>query len=433
MGDLAWRFYRLAGKILVLVLNLLFPVLRRCDKKIEKRLGQFLGHVSRELMKSVAGRRPIWVHAVSTGEVVAATSIIKSLQELVDVPVILSTTCWEAETLARKKLGSRITDVVFHPIDVPRAVQRFFNRINPRLLVIVETDIWPVTVRTAARRGCPVALANGRISEKTERFYRTKPSLSSRVWSSFSVFMVQTGEEAERLHKAGAPRDKIRVMGNTKFDVALAAAVEDKSEHSLRLGLSPGTPTLVCGSTHEEDEVVIASAWARLPAGSLPSPRLIVAPRDPSRSSRVVELFADQNKRVLLRSSADDGMTHDQWDIMVVDTMGELADLYRYGTVAFVGGTFGKWGGHSLIEPLSAGRFTLHGPYVRNFRTVAREAAAAGAAREVGDADQLLAVLTELLEYEMMLREAGQKAAMYAATQAGSAERQSRVLMNLIT
>jgi 3-deoxy-D-manno-octulosonic-acid transferase len=113
--------------------------------------------------------------------------------------------------------------------------------------------------------------------------------------------------------------------------------------------------------------------------------------------------------------------------------MGELADLYRYGTVAFVGGTFGKWGGHSLIEPLSAGRFTLHGPYVRNFRTVAREAAAAGAAREVGDADQLLAVLTELLEYEMMLREAGQKAAMYAATQAGSAERQSRVLMNLIT
>ena len=404
MGDLAWRFYRLAGKILVLVLNLLFPVLRRCDKKIEKRLGQFLGHVSRELMKSVAGRRPIWVHAVSTGEVVAATSIIKSLQELVDVPVILSTTCWEAETLARKKLGSRITDVVFHPIDVPRAVQRFFNRINPRLLVIVETDIWPVTVRTA-----------------------------SRVWSSFSVFMVQTGEEAERLHKAGAPRDKIRVMGNTKFDVALAAAVEDKSEHSLRLGLSPGTPTLVCGSTHEEDEVVIASAWARLPAGSLPSPRLIVAPRDPSRSSRVVELFADQNKRVLLRSSADDGMTHDQWDIMVVDTMGELADLYRYGTVAFVGGTFGKWGGHSLIEPLSAGRFTLHGPYVRNFRTVAREAAAAGAAREVGDADHLLAVLTELLEYEMMLREAGQKAAMYAATQAGSAERQSRVLMNLIT
>ena len=161
--------------------------------------------------------------------------------------------------------------------------------------------------------------------------------------------------------------------------------------------------------------------------------RLIVAPRDPGRASGVASLFRAMNARVKLRSATDDGQSHRDWNVLVVDTIGELACFYHYGTMAFVGGTYGKWGGHSLIEPLSAGRFTLHGPRVRNFQSIAREAAAAGAAREVHHAAELVDVLKELLADPERLRAAGARASDYAKTQAGSGRRQAKVLLSLIS
>lgn len=437
--EFIWRCYRLASTTVHAALAMVRCALSGTGPARKKKLDQLLGFYDEDLLQRLANRNPVWIHAVSTGEVVAASGIIERLLHLLhpDTPIVLSTTCWEAERLARKKVGHLVEDVFFHPLDSNKSLNRLFFSIKPRLLAITETDIWPMTVWKSNRYGCPVALINGRISLKTERFYLRVPALAQRVWESFSVLLVQSEAEAGRLRNCGAPPEKITIAGNAKFDVALAPLSKAKRNELEHLGLNAGRPTVICGSTHREDEDVLIKALSAFPAKHFTIPRLVLAPRDPGRAGRVAQRFTRVAGNLVIRSEVDERTKTGSaggglWDVMVLDTMGELGDFYQYGSVAFVGGSFGGWGGHSLIEPLAAGCLTIHGPDMRNFESIARDACRSGAAVSIASVDDFVKILVKLARDPEKMRKMGKDAGNYARQQAGSATRQAEALVSLL-
>ncbi len=338
--------------------------------------------------------RPFWVQACSVGEVGTATQVIKAIRcRWPEASVVLTVSTiagYQFAQAAKPDFG-----VTWFPFDHPYAVRRFVRRLDPRVLVLIETEIWPNVLRETRRSGVPVILVNGRLSDKHLARYQRFRSLLRPIVQQLSAAGMQNEEYARRLESLGADHACIRVTGNTKFD---GVRTEIDAEALARLrheaGFIAGEPVVIFGSTRPGDETLAASCWRTLKR-TFQDLRLIVAPR---HLERVDDAIAAFDEPVLRRSQTRLGRLPAGERVFVLDTVGELAAFYALGTVAVIGGSFYPGvNGHNPIEPAALGVPTVFGPYMRNFVDPARELIARGGAVQVARPDDLLPALTRLL------------------------------------
>jgi 3-deoxy-D-manno-octulosonic-acid transferase len=343
-----------------------------------------------------AGRPRMWLHAVSVGEVMVARTFVAEFEKAFpDWEIVISTVTATGQAVARKTYPGK--QIFFLPPDFSFTIERALHRIAPSMLVLVELEVWPNLVLSSAKRGIPVAIINGRITERSARRYRIMAAPMRRVLEGIRLFCVQDREVAGRLKGLGARDDRVRVTGNMKYDaVSLDAGDDDRSRLLQDIGLRGDEPVLVAGSTHGMEERLVFQACLRL-LPDMPELRLIVAPRHPGRAAVVESLAASMGLRVFRRTSCRNAGRLPQKSVFILDTVGELRRFYSLATVAFVGGSLVRRGGQNILEPASLGKPVVFGPHMDNFRESADAMLAEGAAVMVRDGDDLERALRELL------------------------------------
>jgi 3-deoxy-D-manno-octulosonic-acid transferase len=357
------------------------------DRSYWQGLGERFG------LGPTVGRSPtIWLHAVSLGEVSAAAALVRALQMChPQIPLIVTTATPTGRSRARALFGDSV-DIRFLPYDTPGSVRRFLQRIRPRLAIVMETELWPNLFHECGRIGVPLVLANARLSAKSVSRYRSLGRLFRGIFSANTLIAAQTAEDAERFVAIGAASNSTRVIGNLKFDLDIGPAVLERGR-ALRLQTFGARPTWIAGSTHAGEEEQVLTAHAALRAG-VADALLLLVPRHPERFDSVAELLERRGFRFERRSSG--GPLPVETQVLLVDTVGELAALYASADVAFVGGSLVPIGGHNLLEPAALGLPVLTGPSHANAKDIAQLLLQQGAALQVGDAQELAGCLARL-------------------------------------
>ena len=368
----------------------------------------------------------LWLHAVSVGEVGVAATLARALPP--DLPLLITTVTPTGQARARALFppdGPRPAEVAYLPFDLGFAVRRFYDRFAPRALVLVEGDYWPLVLHEARRRDLPVAVVNGRVGDRSfARLRRLRPLLGP-LFSGVDRFGVQTEEDRNRLAALGIPPERIAVTGNLKYE-SPEPPRKPELEETLR-ALAAGRPLLLAGSTMagEEEQVLEAHRIAGGGARAL----LVLAPRHPERWGEVEALLRDRGIAAARRSRVPEATAPP--DVLLLDSLGELAALYRLAAAAFIGGTLVPTGGHNPLEPARFGVPVAVGPSMHNFREMAGQFDRAHAWRRAADAPALGAIWKEWLDDPAAAREQGARAAALVEANRGSLERTLRVLAEL--
>jgi len=365
-------------------------------------------------------RGALWLHVVSVGEAGVAATLARRLPA--DLPLVVTTVTPTGQERARAALGacgSRAA-VCYLPFDLGAPVERFFTRFAPSALVLVEGDYWPLVLRAARRRRIPVVVVNGRVSDRSfARLRRLRPLLGP-LFGPVSRFGMQTAVDRDRLVALGVPGDRVEVTGNLKFETPLPAS---HPELEARLGaLAGGRAILLAGSTMAGEEEAVLAAHAALGAERA---LLAVAPRHPERWEAVAALLAQRCPGAVRRSALPEG---GRPPAVLLDSLGELAGLYRLATAAFVGGTLVPTGGHNPLEPARFGVPVAVGPSMENFREIAEAFDAAGAWARVADAAGLAAAWRGWLDDPAAAAEAGRRGRELVAAHRGALDRTLRLL-----
>lgn len=355
----------------------------------------------------------IWVHAVSVGETRAAQPLIEGLlAQYPDSRILLTGMTPTGRATGREVYGERVFQC-YLPYDLPFTVDRFFRHFSPRFGVLMETEVWPNLLAAARRHGVPVLLANARLSARSARGYRRFSALARPAFAALSGVAAQTAADAERLQALGAA--PVVVCGNLKFDVSPAA---DKLALGQAWRAALGErPVWLAASTREGEEALLLAAWRQqAPAAAL----LILVPRHPQRFDEVAELCRTAGLATERRSH---GLPQADTEIWLGDSMGEMAAYYAAADLAFIGGSLLPLGGQNLIEAAACGCPVLIGPHTFNFAQASDDALAAGAARRVADAEDLLRQVQHLLQADGERTAMRQAAQSFAAAHRGATAR----------
>ncbi|GAB4339788.1 MAG: 3-deoxy-D-manno-octulosonic acid transferase [Desulfobulbaceae bacterium] len=368
-----------------------------CRKKYRSRIGARLGW---GLARRVTSLRPahgptIWVHALSVGEVTSALPLVRAIRrETAAARIVFSATTSTGMEIAREKIAPHVDLVVSAPLDILPVTRRFTRLLRPDLFILVETDFWPNWLHSLSRSGAKLVLVNGRISPASFSRYRRFRFFFAPLFRSFSLLAMQTANDAEQIRGLGADRESIQILGNLKYDSMLPDTADVTAPPPLPDPRIPADqPIWICGSTHEGEEKEILAAYGSLRRNH-PELLLIVAPRDPKRSDAIAALAADVGLPTMCRSRPDDPAA----PILLLDTLGELADCYRAARVAFIGGSLVPEGGHNPLEAAAVGVPVLFGPHMEDFSEIARDLLACGGARTVHSAAEFERNVRLLLE-----------------------------------
>jgi 3-deoxy-D-manno-octulosonic-acid transferase len=368
----------------------------------------------------------IWVHAVSVGEVLAVGRLIAELPDAYPAArLFISTTTATGQRLARERFGE--ANCFFMPLDFGFSVRSYMRALQPRLLVLAETEFWPNLLHLARKRGAAVAIVNARISDRSFPRYRRFRWFFRRVLANVDLFLTQTAADAERLRALGAPTERVQVTGNLKFDIRLsspAAIVRD-----LRQAIPESSPVIVCGSTAEGEEEPVLEAFRQVQR-QFPSAVMVLAPRHPERFGKVADLLASSGISFVRRSSWTPGSPL-SGGVFLLDSVGELASVYALAQIAFVGGSLVPTGGHNILEPAQYGAAIVVGPHTFNFREIVSLFQNGGAVR-IAQAEQLPALLLELLAHPDERRRLGERAKALFAQYAGATRRTLQALRPLL-
>jgi 3-deoxy-D-manno-octulosonic-acid transferase len=375
------------------------------------------------------GERSVWIHAVSVGEVLAARPLVAALKErLPGWRVVLSTTTPTGNAIAAKSV--RADGLFYAPFDWPRPVRAALAAIGPALLVLVEREIWPNLIHESHRRGTRVAIVNGRLSERSFSRYRLLGAFLRRVLGEVDLFLMQAPPHAERIRALGAPPARVQVTGNLKFDAAETPRPSEDLESRLGPAARNHRPLFVAGSTTAGEEELVLEAFGRV-LERVPGAALLVAPRHPERFDLVPSLVAARGLRCLRRSSLEPGGWRDE-EVVLLDTLGELAPVYALADVVFVGGSLVPSGGHNILEPAAVGRPVIVGGHMENFQEIADQFRAAGALVQVADAKELGDAVAALLLDESRRRELGEQGRRLVESNRGAVRRTVDALAMLV-
>jgi len=381
------------------------------------------------LPEGVAGDTPsIWIHAVSVGEVLAARALIAPLRERCPGRrLIVSTTTLTGNEVARRSLRGHDA-LFFAPFDFPGPSRAALAATRAELLVLMETELWPNLIREARRRGTRVALVNGRISPRSFPRYRRLRFFLNAVLPQIELFLMQGQAHADRVCAIGAPADRVRVTGNLKFDALEAPPPSPALAGAFRP--LAGRPVLLAGSTVEGEEVPVLRVYLRLRAAH-PGLALVIAPRHPERFDAVPPLAQAQGLTCRRRSRSSGAAWHDG-EVLLLDTLGELASAFSFATVAFVGGSLVERGGHNILEPAAWGKAVVVGPHMENFQEIADAFLAEQALVQVADEEGLLVALDRLLSDEPRRHVIGERAQALVEANRGALRRSVEALAGLV-
>src|SRR5438105_3334796 len=419
MGGMRVRVFAAALEWAIFLV--LFPFLLlhpRVRQGIRRRLGLYDGDIVRR-----PGPR-VWLHGASAGDVLGLVPIVRELKALrPDARVLVSAITDSGASMAEQRLiASGLADAVtFLPYDLPGPCRRAIAALRPDVLVLEYTELWPQLIRAASRAGVRLAMTNGRIAPENLGRYRLLFALAGNLLEQFDVLMMRAEDEAERALQLGAPRDRVHVTGNTKFD-ALAVSVPEAEDEELRAALGlRGERLWVCGSTHEGEEGPLLDAYAAL-RREFPDLRLVLAPRYVERSSRVLGAARERGLPSRLRSEPGGGEA-----VVVLDTIGELVRVYQLATLVFVGGSFTRRGGQNILEPAACGKPVLFGPRMENFQDSVQVLVGRGGL-QVRDPIALLQLMRDLLARPDEIAKLGELAREAVSSVRGASARDARLI-----
>ncbi len=342
------------------------------------------------------GRPCLWIHGVSVGEVLAAKTLVALIrEEMPDWEVVLSTTTRTGHEVATRHYPGHL--IFYYPLDFSVAAERVLRRVRPDAVLLLELEIWPNFLLSTSRRGVPVFLVNGRISERSLRGYRILQRFIPEPMDRIQLYSVQTPAYRDRFLALGVPDERLFVTGTMKFDTVVTEGAEDlRKSLSGTFGFGPGDWVFIAGSTHEGEETAVLEAFRGV-AGADPSARLVVAPRHLERLG-VVEAAVRAAGMVPVRRSRlpSDGRASAGRTVVVLDTMGELASVYALADLVFVGGSLVPHGGQNVMEPAGFGKPVLSGPHSWNFDEVVEVLQSSGGLEVVPDAAALAAAVKRL-------------------------------------
>ena len=365
----------------------------------------------------------IWVHALSVGEVISALPLVKRIREEYPRPLVFTASTSQGLDIARKELGGKVDCLFRMPLDFWWPMRRVIRFIDPSLMLVIETDLWPGYLRLLKQRGVRILLVNSRISPRTFRSYRRSRSLVRRMlFSAIDRCLAQSAMDRQRLLETGVAPDKVEESGNIKFDREWEPLRQAEKE-SLRisLGIGPGERVWVAGSTHPGEDEIVLETFLRL-RKSFPALRLIIAPRRIEDGPAVLGLALAKGLKPALRTGLASGNIP-PFDVLVIDTLGELGRIYALGSVNFVGGSLVAKGGHNLLEPASHGRPVLFGPHVEDFLTMSELLVEAGGGMRVGDGEALYRAMEGLLSDSSKAEQIGGKAGEFVERNRGALNR----------
>ena len=370
--------YALYSVLIVTFFLVMSPYLAWQAVRYRKYIGslrQRLGYLP--ISFNLDGEQSIWIHAVSVGEVLTARALLPQLRERYPrYRLFLSTTTMTGQQIARNNLHY-VDEVFYFPFDLTFVVNRTLRLVKPKLFIMMETEIWPNLLRACHRNGIKTVLVNGRISSRSYPRYQLARPFFRRVLAHVDKFCMQSEESARRIIDMGAEPDRVVVTGSLKFDslespgAATATAVDRGRQRVLRyFRISPERPVIIAASTLKGEETPVLEAFQRIRA-RMPDVLLIIAPRKPERFDEVEQLARRGGWRVARRNDLPVDAEPRQ-DVVILDTIGELAQLFQVATAVFVGGSLVDQGGHNILEPAVFGKAIVFGPYMQNFAEIAR-------------------------------------------------------------
>lgn len=397
--------------------------------------------------------KAIWIHAVSVGEVLAGLKLARRLKEQhPGRPLVISTTTMTGQAVAREK-AAFADAVIYFPLDWTFCVRRAFDAVRPAVVVVLETEIWPNFLREAARRNVPVVFVSARISDRSFARYQTcfrwagfylKPLLRSTLGKA-AVFLAQSEKDAERLRALGAPVERVQVSGNLKYDMGLPEPTPISRWLAEEAKARGRSPVIIAGSVVATEEPLALIAFGTL-QGEYPKALLVLAPRKPERFEAAAEFITDAHQKFVRRSqlgiaapgrtaesSSRNGAMDGDVNVILLDSIGELASLYGVADGAFVGGSLVPSGGHNILEPAAFGKVAVFGPSMENFAEIAARFLSAEAAIQVASPEDAGVAWIELMRNPERMRKMGEVARQLVEESRGATERAIEVIASRLT
>jgi 3-deoxy-D-manno-octulosonic-acid transferase len=419
------------------LLALAFPVILAvllAKKRCRPGLLQRLGRLPRGLADECRDGRTIWVHAVSLGEATAVVPLVRELKaRYPQYRVFVSTVTETGKETVLRRLEGQARHLYF-PLDFPWIVDRVLDAIKPRAFIFVETELWPNFLLTAAARGVPTVLVNGRLSTNSFQGYLRFRPFFERVLRTVSLCSMQTDRDAERIVRLGADPNRVVRTGNLKFDQAEGTGPTASSPIKRSdLGLHRHEELFVAGSTHPVEEEAVLDCYRRL-LEVAPALVLVMAPRHIERAETLAGAVRDQGFATLRRTMLPGGTEGPQKGprVIILDTRGELASLYREATLVFVGGSLVKVGGHNPLEPAAWGKAVVFGPHMDHFAEVADLMIRQGGGLQVGSAQEMAGAMVGLLEDRARLEKMGKAAYELVLANQGAVSRNADLISGIL-
>ncbi|MHB8842909.1 MAG: 3-deoxy-D-manno-octulosonic acid transferase [Candidatus Aquicultor sp.] len=426
--------YNILSGILFLVGFPFLILYNLAQGKYSNRLVERLGRYPESLRPAETSTysKPIWIHAVSMGEVKAAIALTRRIKEqLPDIPILVSTTTPAGREIAETLLGKEIP-VIYFPLDFYPCVKRAINFFRPRAFVAMETELWPNFLFQADKSGSKLILANGRISNHSFKRYKIFRWLFRPVLEKFKVLMVRDSDDAGKLIKLGAIPERVRVLGNIKYDGLLDQAKETlHSTIRQRLHLPEGGPVILAGSTRGGEEAVLLAAYKRL-KDRFPGLILILVPRHINRCPGVEKLMQQQGVAHQLYSRILSPEGRRKETVILVDRIGDLFALYSLASLVFCGASLVPKGGQNILEPAAWGKLVFYGPHMDDFKDGRRLLEEVGAGITVRDQDELERQLTYYLEHPEERERRGAAGREILKSQAGLTKKAAEIIAEVI-
>ena len=418
-------------------LPLIIPVVLISDKR-RKTVFQRLGliqlppkFVSQDPGKS--NKKVVWVHGLSVGEVLSAVPLVKRLNECsAALRTVFSASTKTGFDIANRHFIDDVEAVFYFPYDLAYSVKRIVRKINPEVVVIVETDIWPNFLFEMKKCRTPVLLVNARLSKSSFNGYKRLGFFAKRVFLNFVHVCAQSSKDAELFHQLGVPLDRITITGNIKFDeVQQTLDLKEIEELKRSMHIRNERKVLLAGSTHPGEEEILLEAYTRLKnhTGDL---LLMLAPRNPQRAGSIFRMFNSAGFSVALMKELKEIFSDKIFDVIIIDTMGLLKTLYAVSDIAFIGGSLVKFGGHNPLEPAVFSKPILFGEDMSDFSDISKMLLEAGGAVCVKDAKDLYSVVVSLMENDEKSLEMGKNALSVFTANKGAVQKTVEVIKDYL-
>ncbi|MGM0410235.1 MAG: 3-deoxy-D-manno-octulosonic acid transferase [Bacillota bacterium] len=425
--------YIIYNIILTLALILYIPIIlyKLFKGKYNKELKERFGIISNEIKDQFHNKPTIWIHAVSVGETVAASSVVKKLRsEFPEYKILFSTVTTSGQEMAHKIIEENVDNIIYFPLDLSFIVKKALVAINPDLIIIMETELWPNFIKNASENGSKIMYVNGRISGKSFKLYKYLGPILNDMLSKIDFLSMQSSEDLERIIELGATKNKVINSGNTKFDQTYAEPDKNKiQKYRQEFKIDEDQTVLVAGSTHDDEEENLLNIYLNIKK-DYPNLIFILAPRHIDRSADIEKLYQNKNISVIKRTEVQ---KRNKEDVIILDTIGELAQIYSIADLVFVGGSMMGKGGHNILEPAAQGKLVFFGKDMFNFKDSTKLLLDNDVGIQVETWDELNKELNYYLDNPEILAEKGEKAREVILQNRGASSKNVELAVELLS